>query len=89
MDNEPLQPRSIQRKFEGYKRLLEFNQQLSPHVFRHTFAKRSILSGINAFSLAALLGHSDLTITRRYVNFWSTDLEEQARNFSTLGKLKL
>jgi len=65
------------------------NKQLSPHVFRHTFAKRNILAGMDAFSLAALLGHQDLTVTRRYVNLWGNDLEVKAKQYSTLNKLDL
>lgn len=89
IDNEPLQRRSVQTRFEKYKDALKFKKQLSPHVFRHTYAKRAIMSGMDAFSLAALLGHSDLTVTKRYVSLWGADLEEKAKKFSSINKLKI
>jgi len=89
IDNEPLKIRSIQSRFRIYKKELQINKQLSPHVFRHTFAKRNILAGMDAFSLAALLGHQDLTVTRRYVNLWGNDLEVKARQYCTINKLDL
>ncbi|MFS0638595.1 tyrosine-type recombinase/integrase [Mesobacillus foraminis] len=89
IDNEPLQRRSVQTRFEKYKEALKFKKQLSPLVFRHTYAKRAIMSGMDAFSLAALLGHSDLTVTKRYVSLWGADLEEKAKKFSSINRLKI
>lgn len=88
-ENEPLKKRSIQTRFEKYKEELQFKKQLSPHILRHTYAKRSIISGMDAFSLAKLLGHSDLSITKRYVNLWGHDLEEMAKKYSSINKLKI
>lgn len=88
-EDEPLKKRSIQTRFEKYKEELQFKKQLSPHILRHTYAKRSIISGMDAFSLAKLLGHSDLSITKRYVNLWGHDLEEMAKKYSSINKLKI
>jgi site-specific recombinase XerD len=88
-EDEPLKRRSVQTRFEKYKEELNFTKQLSPHIFRHTYAKRAIMSGMDAFSLASLLGHSDITITKRYVNLWGNDLEEKAKRFSSIDKLKI
>jgi site-specific recombinase XerD len=60
-DNKPLRPRSIQTRFEKYKDEVGIEKQFSPHILRHTYAKRAILAGMDVFSLAALLGHSDLS----------------------------
>lgn len=79
----------MQTRFEKYKEQLKFKKQLSCHVFRHTYAKRSIMSGMDAFSLAALLGHSDLTVTKRYVALWGADLEEMAKKYSSINRLKI
>lgn len=89
VDNDPLRRRSVQTRFEKYKEELKFKKQLSPHVLRHTYAKRSIMSGMDAFSLAALLGHSDLTVTKRYVALWGADLEEKAKKYSSINRLKI
>ena len=84
-----LKKRSIQTRFERYKEELQFKKQLSPHILRHTYAKRSIISGMDAFSLAKLLGHSDLSITKRYVSLWGDDLEEMAKKYSSINRLKI
>ena len=45
------------------------------HSFRHTFAKKYIMNGGNAFALQRLLTHTDLTMTKKYVNLFSSDLK--------------
>ncbi|MGE7695568.1 tyrosine-type recombinase/integrase [Lysinibacillus sp. NPDC094177] len=89
VDDEQFKERGIQNRFEKYRKLANIKKQFSPHILRHTYAKRSILKGIDAFSLAALLGHSDLTVTKRYVRLWGSDLEAKAKQYSTINKLKL
>ncbi|WHZ01178.1 tyrosine-type recombinase/integrase [Neobacillus sp. YX16] len=88
-DNKPLRPRSIQTRFEKYKDEVGIEKQFSPHILRHTYAKRSILAGMDAFSLAALLGHSDLSVTKKYVALWGNDLEEKAKKYSSIDKLDI
>ena len=45
------------------------------HAFRHTFAKKYIINGGNAFSLQRILTHTDLTMTKKYVHLFSSDLK--------------
>ena len=40
----------------------------SVHLFRHTFAKNYILAGGGMMQLQAILGHSTLDMTRKYIN---------------------
>jgi len=89
IDNGPLKPRGIQNRFEKYKEQCKLTKQFSPHILRHTFAKNSIINGMDAFTLAKLLGHSDITVTRRYVNLWGDDLEEKAKKYSSINRLKI
>lgn len=44
---------------------------------------------MDTFSLAALLGHSGLTVTKRYGALWGEDLEEKAMKFSSINRLKI
>jgi len=53
------------------------------HVLRHTYASQALRCGVNAVTLAALLGHSDSSFTlRRYCDADFSDLRDAARVFS-------
>ena len=49
---------------------------LGAHAFRHTFAKKYIVNGGNAFVLQRLLTHTDLAMTKKYVYLFSSDLKK-------------
>lgn len=61
--------------------------RVSPHTFRHTFAKMYIMRGGDPFSLQALLGHSTLDMVKHYVNIWGSDLQKMHRQFSPVNHL--
>ncbi|MEH6982962.1 tyrosine-type recombinase/integrase [Priestia megaterium] len=88
-DNVDLKPHSIQKRFTKYGNTANINKRVSPHTFRHTMAKRMIVAGVDAFSLMHLLGHSDITITKRYVNMWGQDLEVKHKLHGALKGLTI
>ncbi len=45
-----------------------------PHTFRRTFALWSLRAGMDLVRLAAIMGHSDLTVLRRYLALVEHDL---------------
>lgn len=63
--------------------------RMSPHSFRHTFAINFLRADGNPLELQRLLGHDDLTMTRRYVSLSGTDLREAHRRSSPADRLKL
>lgn len=88
-DNKELNPHSIQTRLTKYGKEAKINKRVSPHTFRHTMAKRMIVSGLDAFSLMHLLGHTDITVTKRYVNLWGQDLEQKHKEYGALKGLNL
>lgn len=48
---------------------------LTPHVLRHTCAKRLLDAGAQLTEVAAILGHEDLNMTRRYTQPSEADLQ--------------
>ena len=88
-DNGPLKSHSIQGRFTRYGQLAGIEKRVSPHTFRHTMAKRMVMEGIDAFSLMHLLGHTDITVTKRYVNLWGKDLKRKHGKYGALKGLRL
>ncbi|WP_248926749.1 tyrosine-type recombinase/integrase [Paenibacillus hamazuiensis] len=69
---------------QAYCRIREHGEQVglkhkrvSPHIFRHTFSKMYILNGGDLFTLQKILGHSDLSMVRKYVQMNPDDLRKQ------------
>lgn len=50
----------------GFAEKLNILAHITPHVFRHDYIFRSILSGMSPFDLIARLGHSDMKMTFYY-----------------------
>ena len=59
-------------------------RRLSPHTFRHTFARAFLSNGGNLFSLQDILGHEDIATTRIYVKFELEGNRQQIDNYCPL-----
>ncbi|MCM3592486.1 tyrosine-type recombinase/integrase [Brevibacillus composti] len=62
--------------------------RVTPHTFRHTFAKFYILNGGDPYSLQKLLGHHDMTMVRRYVQMNDMDIRRQHDKYSPINFLR-
>ena len=66
------------------------NMRVSPHVFRHTFAKMYLKAGGDIFSLSREMGHSNVQITNVYLqDFNSSDARQHHTTFSPINGLNL
>ena len=59
----------------------------SAHLYRHTFAKKWILNGGDIFRLQKILGHSDLTMVREYVNMFGNEISIDFNRFNPLDNI--
>lgn len=59
----------------------------SPHTFRRTFALWSLRSGMNVYALQQLMGHSDLSILRKYLALVQEDLAEAHRRYGAVDHM--
>lgn len=62
---------------------------VGPHDLRRTFAVNYLRHGGNLFELQILMGHTDLTVLRRYVALAETDLAQAHRAASPADRMKL
>ena len=66
------------------------NMRVSPHVFRHTFAKMYLQAGGDIFSLSREMGHSSVQITNVYLqDFTSSDARRHHTTFSPINNVRL
>jgi integrase/recombinase XerD len=61
-------------------------EKTSAHLYRHTFAKKWILNGGDIFRLQKILGHSDLTVVKEYVQMFGQDLAIDFDKFNPLDR---
>ncbi|WP_377885701.1 tyrosine-type recombinase/integrase, partial [Bacillus sp. LR_5] len=61
--------------------------RVSPHTFRHYFAVKFLLNGGDPFALMKILGHTDMAMTRRYVNYLNSNVKEMHEKASPVTAL--
>lgn len=59
--------------------------KITPYQLRHSFATFCAANGMSVFLLQQLMGHSDISMTRRYTDINQEQLEEAHSNFSPLA----
>lgn len=64
------------------------HKRMGPHLLRHTFAVSYLRAGGDVFSLQKMLGHADLTMTRRYSELADSDVQEKHRLYSPADRLR-
>ncbi|MGE7274778.1 tyrosine-type recombinase/integrase [Brevibacillus panacihumi] len=85
---DPLKPTIFSRRLRQYGNKAGISSsRVSPHTFRHTFAKFYILNGGDPFTLQVILGHSSMDMVRKYVQMYSEDVKIQHSKFSPLKRL--
>jgi len=63
--------------------------RIRPYDLRHAFALSYLRNGGNTLSLQRIMGHTDLTMTKRYVAYTLGDIKEQHAKALPVNKLVL
>jgi site-specific recombinase XerD len=77
--------RGWSRRLKKYSR--EIGVSITPYTLRHSFALIFLRLGGNSFALQRELGHTTLTMTKRYVALTESDLKQQHFIASPLNSL--
>jgi len=81
----PLNRKTWNKRMELYSSNLGL--KIRPYDLRHAFALQYLRNGGHALALQRTMGHSDLTMTKRYVALTQQDLREQHATASPLNTL--
>ncbi len=82
-----LQDSAIKSVFKRLQKVMNFKNRLSAHSFRHTFSRKFLTSGGNAFGLKRMLRHSSINQTQRYVNLYADDIKHMNDQFNPLNNI--
>jgi integrase/recombinase XerD len=79
---------NCRRNFKLLLSKLGIEVEGSFHVLRRTFARNYVRSGGNLFYLMKFLGHTTLTMSRRYVELETEDLQRSHQQLSPLSRMR-
>jgi integrase/recombinase XerD len=83
---KPITRRSMEQLVEHYNHDRGV-MRTSIHAFRHTFAREFILNGGDVFRLQRILCHSDISVTKEYVDLFGQDLAIGFDDFNPLDNI--
>ncbi|MBN2899159.1 MAG: site-specific integrase [Clostridia bacterium] len=75
---------TIQLNFRRYKLDAGITVKCTPYVLRHTFATEMVKKGMDIFTLQKIMGHTNITTTRQYVQIDDTTMMKKHRESSPL-----
>lgn len=90
--NKPLTVEAIERivKLASKGAKVRDDVRCSPHTCRHYFSQAQLRNGLDVYSLSRLLGHEDITITKRYLqSIKDKDVVEMGVKTSPLMNLRV
>jgi integrase len=67
--NDPARPiGSVRKAHDGAVRRAKINPEFRLYDIRHTYASRAVMAGVDLPTLGAMLGHTTIQMTMRYVH---------------------
>jgi len=84
---EQLSDKTVQKAITKYAEAAKIERPVSPHRLRHNFATMAALNGMDIFTLMKMMGHSDISTTRKYVQVSTENLAEQHKRYSPLSNV--
>lgn len=81
-------PNSFRQRLRIYRNKSGIKKKVSPHVFRHMFCRNFILNGGDVFTLQRIVGHADITTTRKYIQMDDTSIKNQHSLYSPVLRIR-
>ncbi|WP_338461668.1 tyrosine-type recombinase/integrase [Brevibacillus borstelensis] len=87
---EPLTGDTVRKRLTRYGEQAGIADQVrvSPHTFRHYFCKTYLLNGGDLFTLQRIVGHADISTTRKYIQMDDENVRAQHAQFSPIMRLR-
>lgn len=76
---------SVAHMIKKYCRLADINLNITPHMFRHTFATMLLDQGVDSRQIQIILGHSSIMTTQIYTNISSKKRNDIMKNKNPLS----
>lgn len=70
-------PRQVQKIVKKVANKAQIQQDVTPHILRHTFATLALQKGISLAAVQKILGHDRLTTTAIYLNLTDAHVVEE------------
>jgi len=78
----------FESNFSRYLRNAGLSENISPHCLRNNFAKRSLMNGMDIYTLSKILGHSSVTVTEQaYLDLTEEDIRRRYQDYSPLENI--
>jgi len=71
---QPYTPNALYLMIRRIGKRAGITKTLHPHMFRHTFAVNTLLTGIDIYLLQELMGHSEIVTTSKYLHIVNAHL---------------
>ncbi|WP_229717113.1 tyrosine-type recombinase/integrase [Paenibacillus aceti] len=84
---DQLSDKTIQKSFDRYAEKAKLGRSVSPHVLRHNFATMAAENGMSIFHLQKIMGHADISTTRKYVQISEESIADEHRKHSPLTRI--
>ncbi|MHC5099471.1 tyrosine-type recombinase/integrase, partial [Peptoniphilus genitalis] len=76
---------SVAHMIKKYCRMADINLNITPHMFRHTFATMLLDQDVDSRQIQIILGHSSITTTQIYTNITSKKRNDIMKNKNPLS----
>lgn len=88
-DSQPISTQAVRNLVTKYAQLANIKKNITPHIFRHTFATLLLEEGVDIKYIQDFLGHSSISTTQLYLHTTSKQKRSIVANLYPRKQLRL